>query len=61
MVFLTDEQPMTIKLTTGDLLEQRVGAIVNTVKTVGVMGKASRLSSSASGPPTDGTRVSARS
>jgi O-acetyl-ADP-ribose deacetylase (regulator of RNase III) len=30
---------MTIKLTTGDLLEQRVDAIVNTVNTVGVMGK----------------------
>jgi O-acetyl-ADP-ribose deacetylase (regulator of RNase III) len=30
---------MTTKLTTGDLLEQRVDAIVNTVNTVGVMGK----------------------
>ncbi len=30
---------MTIKLTTGDLLEQRVDAIVNAVNTVGVMGK----------------------
>ena len=30
---------MTIKLTMGDLLEQRVDAIVNTVNTVGVMGK----------------------
>jgi len=30
---------MTIKPTTGDLLEQRVDAIVNTVNTVGVMGK----------------------
>ena len=30
---------MTIKLTTGDLLAQRVDAIVNTVNTVGVMGK----------------------
>ncbi len=30
---------MTIELTTGDLLEQRVDAIVNTVNTVGVMGK----------------------
>jgi O-acetyl-ADP-ribose deacetylase (regulator of RNase III) len=30
---------MTIKLTTGDLLEQRVDAIVNTVNTVGVMGR----------------------
>jgi O-acetyl-ADP-ribose deacetylase (regulator of RNase III) len=30
---------MAIKLTTGDLLEQRVDAIVNTVNTVGVMGK----------------------
>jgi O-acetyl-ADP-ribose deacetylase (regulator of RNase III) len=30
---------MTIKHTTGDLLEQRVDAIVNTVNTVGVMGK----------------------
>jgi O-acetyl-ADP-ribose deacetylase (regulator of RNase III) len=30
---------MTIKITTGDLLEQRVDAIVNTVNTVGVMGK----------------------
>jgi O-acetyl-ADP-ribose deacetylase (regulator of RNase III) len=30
---------MTIKLTTGDLLEQRVDAIVNTVNTVGIMGK----------------------
>ena len=30
---------MTIQLTTGDLLEQRVDAIVNTVNTVGVMGK----------------------
>src|SRR5262245_65870962 len=30
---------MTIKLTTGDLLEERVDAIVNTVNTVGVMGK----------------------
>ena len=30
---------MTIKLVTGNLLEQRVDAIVNTVNTVGVMGK----------------------
>jgi O-acetyl-ADP-ribose deacetylase (regulator of RNase III) len=30
---------MSIELTTGDLLEQRVDAIVNTVNTVGVMGK----------------------
>lgn len=30
---------MTIRHTTGDLLEQRVDAIVNTVNTVGVMGK----------------------
>jgi O-acetyl-ADP-ribose deacetylase (regulator of RNase III) len=30
---------MTITLTTGDLLAQRVDAIVNTVNTVGVMGK----------------------
>jgi O-acetyl-ADP-ribose deacetylase (regulator of RNase III) len=30
---------MTIKHTTGDLLEQRVDAIVNTVNTIGVMGK----------------------
>ena len=30
---------MTIKLTTGDLLKERVDAIVNTVNTVGVMGK----------------------
>ena len=30
---------MTITLTTGDLLDQRVDAIVNTVNTVGVMGK----------------------
>jgi O-acetyl-ADP-ribose deacetylase (regulator of RNase III) len=30
---------MTTKLTTGDLLEQRVDAVVNTVNTVGVMGK----------------------
>ena len=30
---------MAIKLTTGDLLEQRVDAIVNTVNTVGIMGK----------------------
>jgi O-acetyl-ADP-ribose deacetylase (regulator of RNase III) len=30
---------MTIKVMTGDLLEQRVDAIVNTVNTVGVMGK----------------------
>src|SRR5712691_4926639 len=30
---------MTIEHTTGDLLEQRVDAIVNTVNTVGVMGK----------------------
>ena|SRR5882672_1015677 len=30
---------MTIELKTGDLLEQRVDAIVNTVNTVGVMGK----------------------
>lgn len=30
---------MTITLTTGDLLDERVDAIVNTVNTVGVMGK----------------------
>ncbi|KQK28660.1 Appr-1-p processing protein [Bosea thiooxidans] len=30
---------MSIKIATGDLLEQRVDAIVNTVNTVGVMGK----------------------
>lgn len=32
-------RPMAIELTRGDLLEQRVDAIVNTVNTVGVMGK----------------------
>ncbi|HMR33955.1 MAG TPA: macro domain-containing protein [Geminicoccaceae bacterium] len=30
---------MTVRITKGDLLEQRVDAIVNTVNTVGVMGK----------------------
>jgi O-acetyl-ADP-ribose deacetylase (regulator of RNase III) len=30
---------MTVEITKGDLLEQRVDAIVNTVNTVGVMGK----------------------
>jgi O-acetyl-ADP-ribose deacetylase (regulator of RNase III) len=30
---------MTVEIAKGDLLEQRVDAIVNTVNTVGVMGK----------------------